>query len=947
MRDPRSPKREKAMLQARSKRQWRCAVVAAVLAATATAAMATAASAAPSALDYVEQAHQYLQKGNLRAALIELRNAEQAAPNDPKIRIDLAKIHLALGNPGTAEIEARAAQQRHAQEADYLPVLAEALLRQNKFADLIGQIQPGERAPALESKVRLAIGLADSALHHEHKAEAALRDAVRLDPQAIPAKIAFARFLAVKDPKKAGALIDSVLAAHPRLDAAIAVKGQILEVQGDLKGALKQFDDALQINPHNPVARVGRIEVNLSKKNYAAVDADLDPLLKAAPNNVEAGYLRAYELTMQGHYAEANTIVQRISPAFDLFWTGYYLQGLIEFQLHQYALAEQAFSKYLAKKPDVIGVARLAAVAALRQDAPGRAVGYLEPFADRTPPDVPTMSLLGKAYSAEGKTDRALELFKKAAALEPKNPAIDTDLAVAEIGTGKGQEGLDHLEQVFESEAGATVAGPTLVLVDLASGRFKEAQSAAAELVKRDPKSALYQTLLGRTLLQQGDYAAAEKALRGALGIDPEFLPAARNMVQLDIATGRVDAAAELYKSLLAKKPGNIAILLGLAEIAVTRQKWEEAEEYLNRARDSAPGNPAPAIALVKLELQRQHVPQAKAVAEQLAAQFATNPAVLDTLGQVQLVAGDKTGALSTYKRAYTLAPNSAPILLRYAALLSGAKYYAEARRVLREAIAQAPRNTALKGDLIRLDGAAGGLDAGLAQARSFAKSDPNNPTYELISAELYEKNGRDGDALSLLQTAAANRPKDSEVAIALAQLYARKGKPDKAEELLQARLKVNPDDLALQSALASLYLNDKEFTLAIAAYQKLALERPNDAPALNNIAWIYQQQGDLAKAQKTAERALALAPGNGAIEDTLGWILLAQGKTEEALAHLTAASALYPGDANIQYHYAVALDRSGRASDARALLQKLLASGSKFAEKDAAEKLLQQLKSG
>src|SRR5579863_10132695 len=102
-----------------------------------------------------------------------------------------------------------------------------------------------------------------------------------------------------------------------------------------------------------------------------------------------------------------------------------------------------------------------------------------------------------------------------------------------------------------------------------------------------------------------------------------------------------------------------------------------------------------------------------------------------------------------------------------------------------------------------------------------------------------------------------------------------------------------------------------------------------------------------MAKAQQTAERALALAPGNGSIEDTLGWILLAEGKTDEALPYLTAADALSQGNPGIQYHFAVALDRSGRASEARALLEKLLASKVEFTDKSAAEKLLQQLKSG
>jgi Tfp pilus assembly protein PilF len=131
---------------------------------------------------YVEDAQQYLKKGDLKSALIQLRNAVREAPDDPKIRAQLAEAYLRTGDLPGAEREARAARDRKGDEVDYLPVLADVLLRQGKFADLIGQVQPGDRAPSVESKVRLAIGLAELALHRRDKAEPALRDAVRLDP---------------------------------------------------------------------------------------------------------------------------------------------------------------------------------------------------------------------------------------------------------------------------------------------------------------------------------------------------------------------------------------------------------------------------------------------------------------------------------------------------------------------------------------------------------------------------------------------------------------------------------------------------------------------------------------------------------------------------------------------------------------------------------------------
>ena len=47
-----------------------------------------------------------------------------------RIRARLAWVYLQLGNTVSAEAEARVARDRNGNEADYLPVLSDALLRQ-------------------------------------------------------------------------------------------------------------------------------------------------------------------------------------------------------------------------------------------------------------------------------------------------------------------------------------------------------------------------------------------------------------------------------------------------------------------------------------------------------------------------------------------------------------------------------------------------------------------------------------------------------------------------------------------------------------------------------------------------------------------------------------------------------------------------------------------------
>ena len=1157
--------------------------------------------------------------GNLKSTEIELRNAIQESPQDPLLRSQLARVYLQLGDPVSAEREARAARERKGKEVDYLPVFIDALLRQGKPSDLVDQVKPGDRPAALESKVRLGLGIAAAELHDRAKAETMLSDSIRLDPSALPPKIALARVLAATDPSKAGKLLDQALTADPRSIEALQVKGDLARAQGDLKTAMSLFEAALKIDPKNVSARLSRANLNVAEGNYAAADEDLDPILKASPGNFMASYLRALELAKQQKYAAADRLFDRISPIFPRFPAGYYLQGATKLALGQSAQAEDALERYLTLSPGDPKAARLAAIAALRQGAADRAIGYLKPAVDKSPQDSGLLTLLGNAYMASSKPELALQQFEKAAALEPGNPAIDTRLAISQIGAGQGKEGLAELERVFDTQSGAPVAGPTLVLTQLRAGQVDKAAKVAEALVKRDAKNPLYQTLIGMVKAEQNDVAGAETAFQAALAIQPGFAPATRDLAQLYLATGKTAQAQQVYKDVLAKKPNDEAALLGLANVAMVEKKWPEAAEFINQARTAAPDDPAPGLALVRSYELRQDWTNARSVASALSAQFPSNIDVMDALGRAQLAAGDTNGAISSLKRAHELAPSSLPILSRYLTLLNSAKYYGEERGVLQDAIAKDPKNASLKANLARVTAQIDGLDAGIAQASSFAKDDPNNniyslvaaelyqnagryddaaallekavaarpsddaltvalarlyirtghfakadavlssrlkadpkdvsirsvlgplylatgrvadakkvyddllaqkpndiigllgladvaiaqkqwsaavdeitrarsiaptdpapgiklvnlyalrqdwkkaaasaadlaakfpsnlevldvqaraelgagdtqgaiatykhayaiapassqilsryvgvlnsakeypelrsvlqaalarapqnaalkgelirveaeiggtqaglalaqdfakadsgnPLYDLVSAELLTKAGRSKDAIALLEKAVAAKPTDGSLAMGLARIYSQNGAPDKAETLLDARLKSAPGDYAIRATLASIYLEAKNYDAAIAEYTKLVAARPDDPGALNNLAWLYQQKGDLAKAQSLAERAVAAAPSAPEVDDTLGWILLAQGNANKAVTYLTAANVSAPANPAIQYHLAVALNRLGRNADAQAMLEKLLGSGTAFDDKARAEKLLAELKRG
>jgi len=478
------------------------------------------------------------------------------------------------------------------------------------------------------------------------------------------------------------------------------------------------------------------------------------------------------------------------------------------------------------------------------------------------------------------------------------------------------------------------------------AGRIPEAIAVLEKAAAARPTDEDLPIALARLYSRSADFHKADGVLASRLRADPNSIAVGTAMAQQYLATGRAQDAKKLFADLVARSPNDVGALLGLAAVATAERNWPAATDYLNRARAAAPNDPAPGITLVNLELARQDSKNALTTAAQIAEQFPTNSDVLAAKGRAQIASGDTAGAIVTYERRYVLFPNYLPAMADYVTRLKEAKEFSKARAVLQEALTRDPKNDQVKADLIRVEAEIGGMRAGVAKAHAFAGGDPGNPLYDIVSAELYEKEGRRDDAVDLLEKAVSDRPSADPLVSALSGLYVRTGDPGKAETVLNNRLKADPTDVPIRLALASFYIEQKKYDNAITEYTGVLAEHPADATALNNLAWLYQQKGDLAKARGLAEQAVAAAP-QAYLIDTLGWILLAQGEADKALTYLSAASLSAPKNPAIQYHLAVALNRLGRTADAQATLETLLGSGVTFSDRAEAEKLLQQLKQG
>src|SRR5438105_1055459 len=214
----------------------------------------------------VQDVVQYRKDEDPKAALITLKNAIRKSPQDPTIRVEIARLYFQLGDAASAEREARAARDLNGDEADHLTILLDAMLARKEFKGIYDEIEPGDRNPVLESKIRTALGTAAVRLGYDTRAEALLREAIQLDPTVVEPRIQLARFLSATHPEEAVGVIDEAIAANPKSAELLQVKGDMLWSLGDANGAVRLFGEALEINPDYQLARLSRYRPLLARR---------------------------------------------------------------------------------------------------------------------------------------------------------------------------------------------------------------------------------------------------------------------------------------------------------------------------------------------------------------------------------------------------------------------------------------------------------------------------------------------------------------------------------------------------------------------------------------------------------------------------------------------------------------------------------------------------------
>ncbi|MFH1819780.1 MAG: XrtA/PEP-CTERM system TPR-repeat protein PrsT [Pseudomonadota bacterium] len=892
--------------------------------------------------EHIERAKDFQSKGDTRASILELKNAVQKDPNNAQARWLLGNAYLDLRLGGEAEIQLDKAVKLGINPKSARIPIARAQLYQGNFQQILDTLpavdteEPGILVQILDLRGNALLGLG------KYPEGCQLFDrAIQSDQSFAPSYLGRARC------EYSAGRTDAAVASAKQATTLDPRRLESWYLLGDLYRAIQRPDDALAAYDHALAIKAQDFDAIaykamtlLSINRVKEAEAEIKRLNSLRPQAVLAKYLKAYLYYQEKKNNEAVNLLQEVlkdnpdNPQANL------LYGTINYALKNDEIALSSFNRVLSTT-ELPEARLLLAATQLRMGANADVVKTLEPLlAQRN--NAKAYLLAGQATLNLGETDRGMAYLNQASTLAPKDTVIRSTLAQNQLLSGD-QQGIQGLESVITANPDDSQAYLLLATSQVGKADFKGALATLQKMAAAQPTNALPSVLMGRIYLMQRNPDAARKAFEHSLTLDASFLPAASALASLDIEEKKPAQAKERFKAILSKSPDNLGALMGQARIGLAVGDKKEFVSYLEKAIQSHPDALEPVSLLTQYYMSQMRQPElAFEVAQKAAKANNGNPAFLDNLGQAQLGAGHKKDAIDTYTNVTNRAPNSAIAWYHLAWAQRVAGDMNAALKSLQKSVRLAPNYLDARIALAGLYAVLGQQDNALQETRTIQTLNPQSPTGYNLEAELAARFKKPEASLQALARAHQTAPSSSTAATYHFALI-RAGKAAQAEQIAQQWLKQHPDDSVFRMYLAGTYLQKQQTGQAVAEYRQIVKTSPNHVMALNNLAAVLEEQND-PSAFGYAQRAYGLQPANPVVMDTYGWSLLLQGKIQEATPLLKQAAQAMPETPSVQYHWAAALVKSGQTSEARALLQKLLASSQRFDERDKASTLLKTI---
>lgn len=835
---------------------------------------------------HLKSAYTYIEQGQLRAAVLEAQNIVRLLPQDARGFIVLGKIYNQIGAYNTS-------QQVLGKVVEKLPEvsteLAESNLQIKKYRTAIDLLndypaKPEDKsAQQQQEKIR---ALANIYLGDKGEYEKALATFASLDgDKAQQAYIEATYALAQGKPESAQTLLEQALIIDPENIEALRLLGGIASYTGQLDKAEAYLTKALGLLPKTDVLSVERsqtlsqlIEVLIQQGRtseaytYQKVLAEANPESSAAQQR----FNEALEYYQQGKFEEAEAILTELREQFPTDKNTATLLGMIEFQQGADDKAAGLFDEFIDPETATSTVIQAAALVKYRSNKMDEAVAMLKKATESQPNNAAILATYGLAVlELDNKSAEGAKALEKSLAINPKQQRIRIALAKRYIAMEQPEQAIGQLQKAYQEQPLDLVIQQAYLKALFDQKQIERIKNEVADFKKSHPDSSRGPFIEGWLLLEQKDYAGAEKAFTQALAMpqNTEKQLAYSGLAKIYELQNNPQKAATAWQHTIEQSP----------TISTPYGQWLRHMKALNRLDDAE-------VFLKQLESSAK----------------AWQPSLV--LAELMVVKGNLDAAITHIEKALEISQQAKLVKQKAAGLyqlkgmdLRNKKQLTEARNYFLKAIKLYPESPGFLSSLIETEIAAENIPEAQKLLDQFIKTDENLAARHYLQGVIRfaEKNPEEGLKQYRLSWGAKPTEKAAE---SIYGYYQQNGLTQEKERFLDEWLEKIPNSyrVAFIKAVEAQNKNDKKN--AIHWYEKTLAAAPNAPVALNNLAWLYYETKD-SRALGLAEKAAQFAPNSASILDTYGWIMVETGSVQEGIGILQKASDLEPANAEIKTH--------------------------------------------
>ena len=260
--------------------------------------------------------------------------------------------------------------------------------------------------------------------------EAANGGASDISPEAL-AKLRALGYVAYRSPVPQSALLAGLPDPKVKLDEFNAIlQAQDAAHAGEFERARALLAAVREKDPQLYIVPFYLGEYASAERNWQVASDEFKECLQISPDFKEAMTGLARTLMFQGKSDEAEQWARKVLAIDPQSYQSWYVIGFINSRQNP-KLANDAYEKAIAIQPSFAPLQRDLGTLELQQQEFAKAASHLQKAVDLGSDDPATLNSLGIAYSRTNRAEKALEVYKKAAALNPNVAEIHLNLAAA------------------------------------------------------------------------------------------------------------------------------------------------------------------------------------------------------------------------------------------------------------------------------------------------------------------------------------------------------------------------------------------------------------------------------------------------------------------------------------------------------------------------------------